>query len=116
MAETIGNIRPVCFCRVTELGLLRVLTVKEAMQQDVMTQSAAWGTYDLFFRNPNTVFLEEPAGMERRFRDHTDRDEVSPKLWADGYLSAFAEALGLTLVTLDKALAKRVRGSLLLGS
>lgn len=113
-AKTIGNVRLVCFCRWTQLGLLRILTTREAMHGDAMTQAEAWSTYDLFFRNPNTCFAEEPAGIDRRFRDHTTRDEVSPKLWADGYLAAFAEAGGHSLVSFDKALTKRVRGSLLL--
>ncbi len=113
-AKTIGNVRPVCFCRVTQLGLLRILTTREAMLGDVMTQAEAWMVYDLFFRNPNTSFAEEPAGMDRRLRDHTTRNEVSPKLWADGYLAAFVEAGGYSLVSFDKALTRRVPGSLLL--
>lgn len=113
-AETIGNVRPVCFCRVTQIGLLRMLTTREAMRDDVMTQAGAWSSYDLFFRNPNIRMVEEPTGFDRRFRDHTERDEISPKLWADGYLAAFVEAAGYTLVTFDKALSKRVRGSVLL--
>lgn len=113
-AESVGNVRPVCFCRFTQLGLLRMLTTREAMREDVMTQSEAWRTYDLFFRNPNASLVEEPPGIDRRFRERTERDEVSPKIWADGYLAAFAEAAGFTLVTFDKALAKRVRGSVLL--
>ena len=113
-AKSIGTIRPVCFCRVTQLGLLRILTTREAMQGDAMTQAEAWRVYDLFFRNPNTSFAEEPIGMDRRFRDHTTRDEISPKLWVDGYLAAFAGAGGYSLVSFDKALAKRVPSSLLL--
>ena len=113
-AETIGDVTPICFCRFTQLGLLRILTNKDAMGSDVMTQSEAWQTYDLFFRNPNTFLVEEPAGLDRRFRDHTDRDEISPKQWADGFLAAFSEATGYTFVTFDKALAKRVRGAVLL--
>ena len=113
-AKTIGNVRPVCFCRVTQLGLLRILTTREAMQGDAMTQAEAWKAYDLFFRNPNTTYAEEPSGLNRRFRDHTTFDKFSPKHWADGYLAAFAEAGSYSLVSFDKALAKRVPGSVLL--
>ena len=112
--ETIGNVTPICFCRFTQLGLLRILTNRDAMGSEVMTQSEAWKAYDSFFRNPNARFIEEPAGIDRRFRDRTDRDEISPKQWADGYLAAFTEAAGYTFVTFDKAAAKRVRDSVLL--
>ena len=112
--ESVGTTRPVCFCRFTQLGLLRILTLREAMREDVLTQAGAWQIYDLFLENPNAQLVEEPPGVERRFREHTDRDDVSPKVWADAYLASFAEASGFTLVTFDKALAKRVRGALLL--
>jgi predicted nucleic acid-binding protein len=36
-------------------------------------------------------------------------------MWADAYLAAFAEAGNLTLVTMDRALAAKVKGAVLLG-
>ena len=42
-------------------------------------------------------------------------DSVSPKMWMDAYLAAFAETAGLTLVTFDRALAGKVKGAMLLG-
>lgn len=66
-AETIGTVRPVCFCRVTQLGLLRLLTTREAMRDDMMPQASVWSSYDMFFRNLNTRLVEEPAGLDRRF-------------------------------------------------
>jgi predicted nucleic acid-binding protein len=39
---------------------------------------------------------------------------VSPKIWADSYLAAFAVAGNLTLVTMDRALAAKVKGAVLL--
>jgi predicted nucleic acid-binding protein len=39
---------------------------------------------------------------------------VSPKIWADAYLAAFAVAGNLTLVTMDRALAAKVKGAVLL--
>ena len=104
------------FCRLTQLGLLRLLTTRSAMGEDVMPQSAAWKIYDLFFQDSRNRYLDEPPGMEPRFRLRTNRREASPKQWADGYFAAFAETAGLTLVTFDKALAGRAKGSVLLKS
>lgn len=79
-----------------------------------MRQSAAWKIYDLFLQDSRNRYLEEPPEMEARFRLRTNRGESSPKQWADGYFAAFAESAGLTLVTFDKALAGRAKGSVLL--
>jgi toxin-antitoxin system PIN domain toxin len=102
------------FCRLTQLGLLRVLTTRSAMGEDVMTQAAAWKVYDLLLQDRRNDYLDEPHGLEPRFRRNTGRGEASPKQWADGYIVAFAEAAGLRLVTFDKALARRTKGSILL--
>jgi predicted nucleic acid-binding protein len=84
------------------------------MGEDVMTQSAAWKVYDLFFQDSRNHYLDEPQGIEPRFRFRINRGEASPKQWADGYFAAFAETAGVRLVTFDKALAGRAKGSVLL--
>lgn len=84
------------------------------MASDVMTQAAAWAVFEHFLRNPSVRLLEEPDGLDTLFRRITDRDEISPRQWADGYLAAFAEGHRLALVTFDKALAARAPNSILL--
>lgn len=105
----------VYFCRITQLGLLRLLTNESAMDKDVLTQSEAWRVFDAFVANPANRMMDEPRGIDSAFRRHTDRSESSTKQWADGYLAAFAEAAGITLVTFDRALAGRAKAALLLG-
>ncbi len=85
------------------------------MGLEVMTQAASWKVFDTFLSNPTIRLVAEPAGLDLLFRRSTTRDEISPKLWADGYLAAFAQAGGYSFVTFDKALTKRVPGSVLLG-
>jgi uncharacterized protein len=106
---------PVYFSRFTQLGFLRMLTNFGAMGEEVMTQAKAWSALDVLLDNQNIALLEEPANMDALFRRRTERNEVSPKQWADGYIAAFAEGHGLRLVTFDKALARTMRGALLLG-
>lgn len=106
----------VYFCRLTKLSLLRLLTTPSAMGEDVMTQAAAWGVYDLFMQDNRMAFADEPRQFEQEFRRKTNRRETSAKQWADGYVAAFAEVGGFRLVTFDKAVAKASAGSRFLGS
>lgn len=103
-----------CFCRFTQLGLLRLLTNTSAMRDDVLTQAQAWSVFDAFVEISAAKLIEEPQGIDPLFRRMTDRDETSTKQWADAYLAAFAETAGLTLATFDRALAGQVKGAILL--
>jgi uncharacterized protein len=102
------------FCRFTQLGFLRLLTNESAMGADVLTQNGAWAVYDALLGTGRARLIEEPSGIDHLFRQRTRRDEVSTKQWADGYLSAFAIAAGMPLVTFDRALAGKVDGAVLL--
>jgi hypothetical protein len=104
-----------CFCRFTQFGLLRLLTNRSAMGADVLSQAEAWAVYDAFLQTAKSRLIEEPRGIDTLFRQHTDRNEVSTKQWADGYLAAFSIAAGLQFVTFDRALAGKVKGAVLLG-
>ena len=105
-----------CFCRITQLSLLRLLTTDAVMGSEVMTQSQAWQIYDRWLDDPRVAFLDEPVGLEQAFRSHSRRRTPSPKEWADSYLLAFAAVSGLRLVTLDRAFRERARNLLLLHS
>jgi predicted nucleic acid-binding protein len=47
------------------------------------------------------VFFVEPIDLEQHFRRYTASGRISPKLWQDAYLAAFACATKLHLVTFD---------------
>jgi toxin-antitoxin system PIN domain toxin len=112
--ESLDSDTAVYLCRFTQLGLLRLLTNPSAMGEDVLTQSQAWKAFDALLENPGNRMIEEPPRIDTLFRQNTNRDEVSTKQWADGYLSAFATAAGIRLVTLDRALAGKAKGAVLL--
>jgi len=113
--ESLNGDTVLCFCRFTQLGLLRLLTNRSAMDADVLTQADAWAVYDAFLQTGRTRFIEEPRGIDPLFRQQTHRLEVSTKQWADGYLAAFSIAATIPLVTFDRALAGKVKGAVLLG-
>lgn len=63
---------------------------------------------------PQTAYLDEPEGLEAAWQSLTSTKFVSPKLWMDAYLQAFAELANLKLITFDGALAKASGGECLL--
>jgi toxin-antitoxin system PIN domain toxin len=103
-----------CFCRFTQLGLLRLLTAEAVMGLDVMTQVDAWAVYDRWREDDRVTWLEEPPDLDRRFRGLTASKRAAPKTWADAYLIAFADASQVTLVTFDRALRGRAKPMILI--
>jgi hypothetical protein len=97
------------FCRFTQLGFLRLLTAAAVMGEDVLTQTEAWAVYDRWLEDDRVGLLDEPPGIDRRFRALTRLKSASPKSWADAYLSAFAGSAQLTLVTFDRAFRGRTK-------
>lgn len=104
------------FCRFTQLGFLRLLTTAAVMGNKVLSQAGAWSVYDDWLENGRAAYLEEPPSVETIFRSFSKSLQPAPKDWGDSYVSSFAQASGLGLVTFDQALQRRTPGSLLLGS
>jgi toxin-antitoxin system PIN domain toxin len=102
------------FCRITQLGLLRLLTTQSVMGKGTLTQAQAWQAYDRWLEAGGTEFVTEPPELEPAFRSRSGAAQASPKDWADAYLAAFAKAAQLTLVTFDQALAGKAKGAVLL--
>jgi predicted nucleic acid-binding protein len=84
------------------------------MASEALSQRDCWLAYDRLLQSGAARFEDEPPGLEIRFRELSTTDIVSPKSWADAYLSAFAEAAGLTLITFDQSLHRRTKKSVLL--
>lgn len=102
------------FVRLTQIGVLRLLTTSGVMNGRLLTMAEAWSAYDRLFEDERVVFLDEPQGLEVIFRRFTQSTLSSPKLWADAWLTTFAEIQGGSIVTLDRALAARCSNSILL--
>lgn len=105
----------IAFSRLTQLGFLRLVTTAAVMDGKPLTMSQAWRVYDCFYDDDRVTFLSEPAEVERRFREKAAGRIVSPKVWADAWLLALAQAAGGQLVTFDKALGPRGAHCLLPG-
>jgi hypothetical protein len=113
--ESLGPSATLVFCRPTQMGLFRLLSTEAVMKQDALNQLQCWEVFDRWIGSGQAYLAQEPLGLETGLRARTAAGSASPKTWADAYLSAFAEAAHLTLVTFDRALAGRVKGAMLLG-
>ena len=103
----------IAFCRFSQLGLLRLVTTAAAMDNRPLTMAEAWRVYDRFFSDDRVVFVSEPSEVEAIFRKKAAGRTVSPKIWADAWLLATADAANGKLVTFDRALSERGAISLL---
>lgn len=97
----------IAFCRLTQLGLLRLVTTAAAMDGKPLTIAEAWRVYDRFYDDDRVTLITEPPEVEKHFRTKAVGKAASPKVWADAWLLAVAQAAEGTLVTFDKALAPR---------
>ena len=92
----------IAICRITQLGLLRLLSNSSVMLENVCTLAQAWVVYDTTLSDERFEFLAEPDGLEQFLRHYTSTGQVSPKRWQDAYLAAFARAAKLHLATFDR--------------
>jgi toxin-antitoxin system PIN domain toxin len=91
----------VAFCRITHMGMLRLLTNSNVMGPAPRTISQAWKILDQLRADRRLVFATEPDRIESTWRQLMVQAGVGPSSWTDAYLAAFAEAHSYSLVTFD---------------
>ena len=104
-----------CFCRLTQIGFLRLATNRKVFGLDALQMQAAWGIYQQLLADPRVAYVEEPADLEVFWRSFTEREAYSPKVLNDSYLAAFAIAANFEIVTFDKGFTqyKNLRSKIL---
>jgi hypothetical protein len=102
-----GQTDDLLFCRVTQMGLLRLLSNPGIMGEDAIDRSAAWRIFDQLWADERVLWADEPEDLDAVWRAISARDDKSHKLWTDDYLAAFAQTSGATLATLDRKLNAR---------
>ena len=90
------------FCRLTQQGFLRLATNPSVFRNEALTMAQAWSCYDLLLGDERVYLQHEPTDIELAWRELTNRDERSPKVWQDAYLAAFALKSSLRIVTFDQ--------------
>lgn len=105
--NSVADTDKVAFCRETQQSLLRLLSHASVMGgygNPPLTNRQAWKTYDDLAADSRVMLIRsEPPGVDALWREYTERSTVSPKLWMDAYLAAFAVCGGHELVTTDQA-------------
>lgn len=102
-----GIVEPSGICRVTAMGLLRLLSNPAVMTTDVMSRRQAWEVLDAVLSDGRFEWWDEPVALTEEFRRLSATDDHSHKLWTDDYLAAFALASSTSLTTLDRKLPAR---------
>jgi uncharacterized protein len=102
-----GQADDLVFCRVTQMGLLRLVSNPAIMGGDAVDRSQAWRLFDQLWSDERILWAEEPDGLDAVWRAISARDDKSHELWTDDYLAAFAQASDLALATLDRKLPGR---------
>jgi toxin-antitoxin system PIN domain toxin len=91
----------VAFCRITQMGLLRLLTNPNVMGRAPRTIVQAWDAFAQLQADRRLVFAAEPDGVDSAWRQLMTQAGIGPSSWTDAYLAAFAEARSCSLVTFD---------------
>lgn len=90
------------FCRVTMLGLLRLTTNATVMGGQPLTATEAWAAWSTWCGLDDVLVADEPDGCDEILAGWTGRGIITPRLWTDAYLAAFARAGGYRLVSFDR--------------
>ncbi len=90
------------FCCFTQIGFLRMLTIRSVMGPQVQTQQKAWLLYDRLCGDERIQYLAERLALESRFRRLTQGRLPAHKAWSDAYLAAVAGEAGLALATFNR--------------
>src|SRR5579872_7441429 len=78
----------ILFCRISQIGLLRLLTTDAVMRTGALSQDEAWSAYDRLVEDERIRVVEEPPQLQSVFREITTLKRPAPKDWGDSYLIA----------------------------
>lgn len=94
-----------CFCRVTQMGFLRLATNRKIFPVDAVAMRDAWELFDQICADMRIGYANEPEGLQDVWRSQTQSSLFSTNVWTDAYLAAFAVAADFTVLTFDKGFA-----------
>ncbi|MDX2081114.1 MAG: TA system VapC family ribonuclease toxin [Terrimicrobiaceae bacterium] len=90
------------FCRVTMLGLLRLLTNARVMHGAPFTAAEAWEAYRAFAALPEVCFVEDSVVAENRFELWSRVPGFPADRWTDAWIAAIASSVDARAVSFDR--------------
>ena len=97
---------PVYFCRVTQMSLLRLLTIPTVMGEDLLTPEEAIGAYRELLTDERVQYAREPADAEKLWLSLMTAPLANGSVWTDAWLAAFSMAQGSRLVSFDAGMRR----------
>jgi toxin-antitoxin system PIN domain toxin len=94
----------VCFCRVTQMAFLRLLTNPKVMGEDSLSPAGAIAVYRQLASDERVRFAPEPPNIESAWISLMSAREASGSTWTDAYLAAFALKAGFRLISFDRGM------------
>jgi toxin-antitoxin system PIN domain toxin len=91
----------IVLCRMSQLGLLRLLNSRVVMREDALSVAESWAVYDYMMSDQRFVYRDEPRNLDTALRGLMRGRGFVPNVWADAYLASFAVASELSFVTFD---------------
>ena len=92
----------VAICRITQMGLLRLLTNPKALPEGAFTMTRAWQLINEALSDRRIFFAPEPDRIDVIWQSLSTMPGVGPSAWTDAYLAAFARGHGYEMVTFDR--------------
>ncbi len=90
------------FCRITALGLLRLLTNPRILGERALESAAAWSALQTWLAVPHVTLIKEPLGLDELLGAWSNSLDIRGGAWTDAYLAAVAVAGDCRLVTFDE--------------
>lgn len=102
-------------CRVVQMGVLRLLTTKSMMLDDLQTPDQAWGVLTELMKDSRFEWLPEPMELDAAWAEILAERPASESANTDCYLAALAISTDLRLVSFDGGFRrfKRLRSEIL---
>jgi toxin-antitoxin system PIN domain toxin len=98
-----GTVGPcVWFCRVTMLGLVRLLCQPKAVGKGTLALAAAWNLYQQYRALPQIGLAADASDCEHQLHSLVSSGVLPARLWTGAYLAAQAQSTGLRLVSFDR--------------
>jgi uncharacterized protein len=69
----------IAFCRLTQLGFLRLMTAAAVMDGKPLSMTEAWRVYDRMYDDDRVMFVAEPPEVDKRFRERRQEELHHPK-------------------------------------